>query len=97
MKRLLIILVLVLLMIPAVASASVNKFGFNDLTFPDGTLGELKAGSKITNKGDFTSCSYFSDDYQDYLGYFQSSEFASEDAGEVLAFCLANYGNRELP
>jgi len=95
MKNLLVILVLIGVLVPAVAQAAVNKFSFNDVIFPDGTLGELEAGSKITQKSTFTSCSYFSDDYADYLGYFQSGEFASEDAAEVLAFCLAHYDERE--
>ncbi len=93
MKRLALVLLVLGLLVPAVALAGSGKFTFNDVTFSDGTVGELEASSKV--KKNFTTCSYFSDDYEAYLGYFQSAEFASEDAEEVLAFCLEHYEDRE--
>lgn len=93
MKRIAIVLVLLALLVPAVVLAGSPKFTFNDVTFSDGTTGEIEASSKV--KKDYTTCSYFSDDYEDYLGAFHSDEFASSDADEVEQFCLDNYANRE--
>jgi hypothetical protein len=70
------------------------KFVFRDVTFPDGTPGELEASSKVGKRDAFTTCSYFSDDYGSYLGYYHSAGFGSHDAGAVLEFCLENYEYR---
>lgn len=64
------------------------------VTFSNGTVGDLQASSKVNNKGQFTTCSYYS--AGEYLGYFQSAEFASSDADAVLQFCLDNYANRDV-
>lgn len=99
MRPLIIALIVVALLLPAAIATASTKFTFNDVTLPDGTTGEIEASSKIhPNKGDvFTTCSYYSDDYLTYLGYYTSSEFASEDADAVLAFCLENFEARQLP
>jgi hypothetical protein len=89
-----ITLVLVLLLVFATtALAKTTKFGFNDVDI-DGTIVEIEAGVKTTNKGDFSQCSYFSDDYADYLGQFADDVFAGDSAEKVLAFCVDNFDNR---
>ena len=67
-----------------------------DVTFSDGTTGEIEAGSKIVQSGVLTSCSYYSDDYRDYLGYYEDNTFASTDADEVRAFCLDHFADRDV-
>ena len=73
----------------------VTKFVFPDTTYPDGNMGTLRASSKITKKSTTTTCSYFSDPNEQYLGQFESLEFASADAATVLQFCLDNYDSRQ--
>jgi hypothetical protein len=41
------------------------------------------------------ACSYYSDDYAEYLGYYEEAGFSSTDAEEVLAFCLDNFEERD--
>lgn len=84
------------LLVPAtVVTAGATKFSFNDVTFSDGTTGEIEASSKDGKKSDFTTCSYYSDDYAEYLGYYESDEFASTEADEVKEFCLDNFEERD--
>jgi hypothetical protein len=52
------------LVLTASAFAGVTKFTLSDVTYPDGTTGEIEAGVKDTNKSDLTNCAYFSDDYR---------------------------------
>lgn len=70
-----------------------EKFEFTDVMFSDGTTRTIRAGSKKTNKDELTTCSYFTQD-DDFLGQFQSSDFSSNDADEVLGFCLDHYRDR---
>lgn len=70
-----------------------EKFEFTPVTFPDGTEGTIRAGSKKNNNSQFTQCGYF--DLADaFLGDFGSGEFASKDAPAVKQFCLDHYGDR---
>jgi len=95
LKLILATLTLMALLPLASASAANNqKFTFTGVTFSDGKVGDLQASSKVNNKGQFTTCSYYS--AGEYLGYFQSAEFASSDADAVLQFCLDNYANRDV-
>ncbi|HET6380373.1 MAG TPA: hypothetical protein VFH63_04970 [candidate division Zixibacteria bacterium] len=72
------------------------KFEFEDVTFPDGSGGEIYASSKRNNRGDaFTYCGYVGADQQ-FMGTFGSGEFSSPVADEVLQFCLDNFANRSL-
>lgn len=70
-------------------------FTFTDVTFPDATAGVIEAGSKKTNKAEFTICSYFTEGYGTYLGQFQSAGFSSADADEVKQFCVDNFADRQ--
>lgn len=98
MKRMLLAAVLLVLLLPAtVAAAGSTKFTFNDVTFSDGTTGEIEASSKANHDG-FTTCSYYSDDYQTYLGYFEAAgvSFGDNQGDALLTFCLDNFANREV-
>lgn len=75
-------------------NGSVNeKFEFGPVTFSDGSVGTIRAGSKITNKGAFTTCGYFTID-EAFLGQFASADFASSDADAVRQFCLDHFADR---
>ena len=94
------ITVLALLILPTAALAAKsthfnNKYTFEDVTFSDGTTGVIEAASKQVDDSTFTTCSYYSDNYAQYLGQYQSDTFASADANEVEQFCLDNYVNRQ--
>jgi hypothetical protein len=77
-----------------VASATNIKAKFPDVTYPDGTAGVILAGSKVTNKSQFTNCDYF-DPNGAYLGMFQSDEFATADFTALGEFCLDHFADRE--
>lgn len=93
MKKLIVIAVLfVMLATATTVLAKTDKYTFNDVTIDDQTV-EIEASVKSNNKGDFSSCSYFSDDYADYLGAYQADVFAGDSAEDVLAFCVDNFDN----
>lgn len=77
------------------AAADVTKATFSKVTFSDGTTGTITAGSKITNKSQFTVCDYFSDAYGAYLGMFQSADFATTDPAALEDFCLSHFAERQ--
>lgn len=78
------------------AYAPVEKLTFNDVTLPDGQTGEIEASVKLlNNKDDSVTCTYFTDDYQESLGYyFDHVEPAPIGAEAVLQFCLDNFDER---
>jgi hypothetical protein len=80
------------------AAASVIKFTFNDVTLPDGQVGEIEASVKILkNKPDSVYCGYFTDDYEESLGYyFDFHEPAPTEADAVLQICLDEFGERNV-
>lgn len=78
-----------------VLAGPVTKYEFPDTTYPDGNAGTLRASTKITKKSSVTTCNYFADPNDQYLGQFQSFDPAPTDADGVLSFCLANYDNRQ--
>ena len=88
--------VVAMLVFAAAAPAKVTKFTFNDVTYPDGTTGEIEASVKNTNKSHLTYCGYFSDDYAESLGYYQerTTTPASTDPEQVKAFCLEHFDER---
>lgn len=77
------------------AGAQNLKFTFNDVDV-DGLTLEIEAGVKVLkNRPDSVTCSYFTDDYQDSLGYyFDFYEPAPVDAEAVLAICVAGFDER---
>lgn len=81
------------LALATVAYAGNAKYTFNDVGI-DGELVEIEASLKTVKKGDYTTCSYYSDDYADYLGYYDADVFAGDSAEEILDFCVTNFDNR---
>src|SRR5690606_9893513 len=74
-----------------------GKFTFLDVVFPDGTTGIIAAGTKAVNKGTFTQCSYYSPDWEEYLGGFGDDTLAAADVENpdaVLAYCLSHFQDR---
>lgn len=99
MRRCITVITTTMFLISALALpalAPVEKFSFNDVTLPDGQVGEIEAGVKThPNKDDSINCSYYTDDYRDSLGYyFDFVEPAPHDPDVVLQFCLDNYDER---
>jgi hypothetical protein len=95
MKRLLAVSGLTLVLIGSVMATSVVKFSFPDVTYPNGQVGTIRAGVKTTKKSNVTVCDYFSDPNDQYLGQFQDGTFASDNATEVLNFCLEHFDERQ--
>ncbi len=94
-SSLLIILVLVLaLLVSGTVLAAKEKYTFNDVDI-EGTIVEIEASVKSVNKGDFSTCSYYADDYAYYLGFYTADESAGDTAEDVLAFCVDNFDDRE--
>lgn len=103
---LLVALVLVaMLAVSSVALAKTYKFTFEGVTLTDdaGTIdnGIIEAASKRTqtNKNNpdgeaFTNCDYYTADWAEYLGQYQSDSFFSNDAAEVNDFCQVHYPDR---
>lgn len=90
-----LLLVVAMLVFASAAPAKNEKFTFADVTYPDGTTGEIEAAVKTTNKTEQTACTYFTDDYRAALGYYlERAETASTDPDEVLAFCLEHFDER---
>ena len=80
----------------ALGAATNAKFTFENVAFPNGTVGTIQAASKTTgNGGTLTNCGFY-DSAGKYLGQFQSASFASQDAADVRQFCLANFDNRTV-
>jgi hypothetical protein len=80
-------------LLAGVADAGALKSTFRDVTFPDNTVGTIRAGSKITNKAGFTQCDYY-DTKDGYLGAFSSADFATTDPTALEDFCWSHYYQR---
>lgn len=78
----------------SVAQAKTNKYTFNDVVIGEQIV-EIEAGVKSNNKGDYSTCSYYSDGYADYLGFYEEAVKAGDTAEEVLTFCVNNFENRD--
>lgn len=94
MKRIAVITVLSLLPVVAAHAGNVFKFTFPDVAYPDGRVGTIQAGVKITKKAAVTVCNYYSDPNDQYLGQFQDTDNVSFDAVVVRDYCLGHYGDR---
>lgn len=94
-KKLVILglLIVLTLAFATTAYAGVTKYTFNDVDI-DATIVEIEASVKTVKKGDYSTCSYYSDDYIDYLGYYEDDVLAGETAEEVLAFCVDHFDER---
>jgi hypothetical protein len=82
-----------LLVISTAQAASIYKFTFADVEYPDATFGTVRAGVKLVQRSNVTVCDYFGPSDQ-YLGQYQNTDNASTDAPVVQAYCLARYPSR---
>lgn len=73
--------------------AAVSKYEFSDVEI-NGQIVEIEAGVKENKKSVFSTCSYFSDDYGEWLGQYQADELAGGNAEDVKQFCVDNFENR---
>ena len=73
--------------------AGQTKYTFNDVTIGE-TVVEIEAAVKDTKKNDYSSCSYYSDDYGTWLGDYQDEVFAGETADQVESFCVEHFDDR---
>lgn len=77
------------------------KFTFEDVTLVDGDLvvenAVIEVGSrdKKNPKQDWTQCDYFTEGWREHLGAVGTGDFASTDADDLLAFCLASFPDRQ--
>ena len=95
-KRTLVALSLVALAASFLATgvlAGQTKYTFNDVEIGDQVV-EIEAAVKDTNKNDYSSCSYYSDDYGTWLGDYQDDVLAGETEGEVQSFCEDHFEDR---
>jgi hypothetical protein len=77
-----------------IADAGVVKFTFRNVTFPDGTAGTIRAGSKMTNKANFTQCGYY-DSNDVLLGEFGSPDCGTTDGAALEDFCWSHFFERQ--
>ena len=84
---------LLALLMATTAYAKKTNYTYTDVEL-NGQIGEIEAGVKTTNKNDYSECTYFSDDYQDALGYYADAEIAGNTAEEVLEFCVEHFDER---
>ena len=96
MRRRMLLLVTLLLLLAFATTVAVQakttKYTFNDVNVDDDTVVEIEASVKITKKNEYSNCSYYSDDYGEWLGNYQVDESAGDTAEAVLDFCVANFG-----
>lgn len=97
MRKVLIVAILAALLPVSISAAGATKFTFDDVTFSDGTTGVIEASSKVNQKNTATTCNYYTDDYDEYLGYFYTNEvgFTEDQVDEVRQFCLDHFEDRE--
>jgi hypothetical protein len=88
-----LIAVLVSLLAVTTALAAVAKYTFNDVDI-DGAIVEIEASVKDNRGSQFSTCTYYSDGYLDWLGQYQEAVAAGDTAEEVLAFCVSNFDER---
>ncbi len=105
--RFTLVVVLVLLALstaalPAMAAKTDHfndKFTFTGVTLDDGTTtvdnGIIEASSKSVDHSQLTVCDYYTAGYMEYLGQFQSSDFASSDPTAVENFCQTHFADRQ--
>ncbi len=87
------VLALLTLLLATAVQAAQTKYTFNDVVIDEETF-EIEAAVKSNNKNDYSNCSYYADDYAEWLGNYQEDVVAGETAEEVLEFCITNFDNR---
>ncbi|HEX6207151.1 MAG TPA: hypothetical protein VF058_02220 [Actinomycetota bacterium] len=104
-RRTLPVLVLALVLVPVLggaASAKVEKFTFTDVLLVDGDGTEIsgaviEANVKQTNKRTTGYCGYFTEGYQESLGYYFNDFTVDPDqelGDQLLRFCQRWFPDR---
>lgn len=91
------VVVVATLALSGVALAKTNKFTFEGVTLVEDEIENavIEVASKSTKKEELTTCSYFTADYEEYLGQFQGEEFFTKDeASQAEDFCVENFSER---
>jgi len=94
MKRIFATGVLGMFLLGSALAANVFKFTFEDVTFPDGRVGTIRASVKTTKKSTITVCEYESNPNDQFLGEFQGDDNTSTDAALVQQYCEAHFADR---
>ena len=81
------------LLVTSVVFAAKTKYAFSDVEI-DEQIVEIEASVKNNKKNDFSTCSYYSDDYEEFLGQYQEAVVAGENSSDVKDFCVDNFENR---
>ncbi|MDX1686669.1 MAG: hypothetical protein R3248_01690 [Candidatus Promineifilaceae bacterium] len=89
-----IVLLLAIFVVAGAVHAANTKYEFDDVTIDEETTVEIEAAVKDNKKSDYSVCSYYSDDYAEYLGQYAEETLAGDTAERVLDFCVENFGNR---
>ena len=89
---LLTVLAATLLMASTVLAKN-SKYTFHDVTIDEQTV-EIEASVKNTKKNDYSKCSYYADDYAEFLGAYDEDVSAGDTAEEVLDFCVEHFDDK---
>ncbi len=88
-----IVLLLAIFVVAGAVHAANTKYEFNDVTIGERTV-EIEAAVKDNKKSDYSVCSYYSDDYAEFLGQYAEDTLAGDTAEDVLNFCVENFESR---
>ena len=81
------------LLVTSAVFAAKTKYEFSNVDI-DGQIVEIEASVKDNKNNEFSTCSYYSEDYEGFLGQYQEAVVAGETAEEVKDFCVENFDNR---
>lgn len=86
-------MIMVSLLATSAVFAAKTKYEFSDVEI-NGQIVEIEASVKQNKKNEFSTCSYYSDNYEEFLGQYQEAIVAGETSPEIKDFCLENFDNR---
>jgi len=81
------------LVITSAVFAAKTKYEFSDVEI-NGQIVEIEASVKDNKKTEFSTCTYYSVDYAEWLGQYHADVIAGENAEDVKDFCVENFENR---
>jgi len=79
---------------PVFVFAGMAKVTFNDVLIDGYGIVEIEAAIKDTKANDHSRCDYYSDDYIEWLGYYESFADAPKGISAIEVFCVDNFANR---
>jgi hypothetical protein len=72
-----------------------KKYVFENVAFPDGTVGTVFASIRLTRQEPTATASYF-DESDGYLGqYRERNGFASDDSDQIREWAVSHYKDRK--